>query len=112
MPRAPSASVRLPLRESYLRPELLITAAQGTGCEAIHPGYGFLSERAQFSRLCAEEGVTFIGPSPEAIEAMGDKLSAVQLAEQAGVPRVPGSGRIESMRPTRANSRAATASRS
>ena len=84
-----------PAAQSYLRPELLITAAQGTQCQAIHPGYGFLSERAQFSRMCAKEGLTFIGPSPEAIEAMGDKLSAVQLAEQTGVPRVPGSGRIE-----------------
>ena len=84
-----------PAAQSYLRPELLITAARGTGCDAVHPGYGFLSERARFARMCAEEGVTFIGPSPEAIEAMGDKLSAVQLAEEAGVPRVPGSGRIE-----------------
>jgi acetyl-CoA carboxylase, biotin carboxylase subunit len=83
-------------RESYLRPELLVTAALGTGCAAIHPGYGFLSERAAFSRMCAKEGVTFIGPAPEAIEAMGDKLSAVQLAQEAGVPRVPGSGRIQS----------------
>jgi acetyl-CoA carboxylase, biotin carboxylase subunit len=85
-----------PAPQSYLRPELLITAAQGTGCQAIHPGYGFLSERAPFARMCKEEGIIFIGPSPEAIEAMGDKLSAVQLAEQAGVPRVPGSGRIKS----------------
>jgi acetyl-CoA carboxylase biotin carboxylase subunit len=84
-----------PAAQSYLRPELLIMAAKGTGCEAIHPGYGFLSERAAFARMCEEAGIVFIGPSPEAIEAMGDKLSAVQLAEQAGVPRVPGSGRIE-----------------
>jgi acetyl-CoA carboxylase biotin carboxylase subunit len=85
-----------PAPQSYLRPELLITAAKGTECQAIHPGYGFLSERASFSRMCSEEGVVFIGPSPDAIEAMGDKLSAVQLAEQAGVPRVPGSGRVKS----------------
>ena len=84
-----------PAPQSYLRPELLITAAKGSECQAIHPGYGFLSERASFSRMCGEEGVVFIGPSPEAIEAMGDKLSAVELAEQAGVPRVPGSGRIK-----------------
>jgi acetyl-CoA carboxylase biotin carboxylase subunit len=82
--------------QSYLRPELLVTAAAGTGCEAVHPGYGFLSERAQFSRMCAEAGLTFIGPAPEAIEAMGDKLSAVKLAEAVGVPRVPGSGRVDS----------------
>ncbi len=85
-----------PARESYLKPELLVMAALGTGCAAIHPGYGFLSERAAFARLCAKEGVTFIGPSPETIDAMGDKLSAVQLAQKAGVPRVPGSGRIDS----------------
>jgi acetyl-CoA carboxylase, biotin carboxylase subunit len=83
-----------PARESYLRPELLVTAAKGTGCDAVHPGYGFLSERAAFARLCTQAGVTFIGPSAKAIEAMGDKLSAVQLAAAAGVPRVPGSGRV------------------
>jgi acetyl-CoA carboxylase, biotin carboxylase subunit len=83
-----------PARESYLRPDLLVTAAKGTGCDAVHPGYGFLSERAAFARLCAQAGITFIGPSPEVIEAMGDKLAAVELAAAAGVPRVPGSGRI------------------
>jgi len=82
--------------QSYLRPELLVTAAVGTGCEAVHPGYGFLSERAPFSRMCAESGLVFIGPSPEAIEVMGDKISAVKLAEDVGVPRVPGSGRVDS----------------
>jgi acetyl-CoA carboxylase biotin carboxylase subunit len=81
--------------QSYLRPELLVAAATGTSCEAVHPGYGFLSERAPFSRMCAEAGLAFIGPSPEAIEVMGDKLSAVNLAEKVGVPRVPGSGRVE-----------------
>jgi acetyl-CoA carboxylase biotin carboxylase subunit len=84
-----------PAAQSYLRPELLVTAAAGTGCEAVHPGYGFLSERAPFSRMCADAGLTFIGPSPEAIEVMGDKLSAVKLAEEVGVPRVPGSGRVD-----------------
>ena len=88
--------------QSYLRPEVLVAAAKGTECQAIHPGYGFLSERAPFSRMCKEEGIAFIGPSAEAIEAMGDKLSAVQLAEAAGVPRVPGSGRIGSAADVRA----------
>jgi len=83
-----------PASQSYLRPELMVMAAKGTGCEAVHPGYGFLSERAAFPRLCAQAGIVFIGPSPEAIEAMGDKLSAVRLAVEAGVPRVPGSGLI------------------
>jgi acetyl-CoA carboxylase biotin carboxylase subunit len=86
-----------PARESYLKAETLVAAALGTGCEAIHPGYGFLSERPAFSRLCRKAGVRFVGPSPEAIEAMGDKISAVRLATQAGVPRVPGSERIDSL---------------
>jgi len=80
--------------DSYLRPEILVTAATGTGCQALHPGYGFLSERAAFARMCGEAGLTFIGPSPEAIEAMGDKITALRLAAQAGVPRVPGTDRI------------------
>ncbi|MDO8298720.1 MAG: acetyl-CoA carboxylase biotin carboxylase subunit [Lacisediminimonas sp.] len=83
-----------PSRDSYLRPEILITAALATGCQAVHPGYGFLSERAHFSRLCAENGLVFIGPSPEAIESMGDKLTAVRLADAAGVARVPGSDKV------------------
>ncbi len=83
-----------PSRASYLRPELMVMAAKGTGCDAIHPGYGFLSERAPFSKMCADAGVMFIGPAPDAIEAMGDKLSAVNLAVAAGVPREPGSGLI------------------
>ncbi|MBM3561014.1 MAG: acetyl-CoA carboxylase biotin carboxylase subunit, partial [Alphaproteobacteria bacterium] len=72
-------------RDSYLKPEALVAAAMGTGCEAIHPGYGFLSERPAFSRLCREAKIRFIGPSPEAIEAMGDKISAVRLATETGV---------------------------
>jgi len=81
---------------SYLRPEILISAAKGTGCDALHPGYGFLAESAAFSRMCGEAGVVFIGPSPTAIEAMGDKITAVQLAAQAGLPCVPGTQRLES----------------
>ena len=82
--------------QSYLKADALVMAALGTGCQAVHPGYGFLSERASFSRMCREAGVTFIGPSPEAIEAMGNKIAAVRIAQEAGVPRVPGSGRLES----------------
>ena len=85
-----------PSRDSYLRPEILVMAAKGTGSQAVHPGYGFLSERAAFSKLCADNGIVFIGPTPGVIEAMGDKLSAVRLAVEAGVPRVPGSGLIAS----------------
>jgi len=77
--------------QSYLRPALLVTASRGTGCQALHPGYGFLSERAHFQRMCTEAGVTFVGPSAEAIEAMGDKLSAIRIAKRVGVPTVPGS---------------------
>jgi acetyl-CoA carboxylase biotin carboxylase subunit len=81
--------------ESYLRPEILVTAALGTGCEAVHPGYGFLSERAPFARLCKEAGVKFIGPPAEAMQAMGEKIAARRLAAEAGVPRVPGTERID-----------------
>jgi acetyl-CoA carboxylase, biotin carboxylase subunit len=86
-----------PASQSYLRPELLVMAAKGTGCDAIHPGYGFLAERADFARLCAGEGLVFIGPPPDAIETMGDKLAAIELASAAGVARVPGSGIIRAL---------------
>jgi acetyl-CoA carboxylase, biotin carboxylase subunit len=81
--------------ESYLRPETLVWAARGTGCQAIHPGYGFLSERAHFAALCAQEDVIFIGPSPNAIELMGNKLAAVRLARELGVPSLPASDQLE-----------------
>jgi acetyl-CoA carboxylase biotin carboxylase subunit len=88
-------------RDSYLRPEILVTAALGTGCQAVHPGYGFLSERAAFSKMCADAGLAFIGPSPLAIEAMGDKITAVRVASEAGVPRVPGSARLDGIEQAR-----------
>ncbi len=76
--------------QSYLRAEALITAAHQLGAEAIHPGYGFLSENAAFARQCAEAGLVFIGPPPAAIEALGGKIGARTLAQRAGVPVVPG----------------------
>ena len=78
--------------ESYLRGETLIETARKTGCEAIHPGYGFLSENAEFAELCAAWGIVFIGPPAEVIRRMGDKQAARELMKACGVPVVPGSG--------------------
>jgi acetyl-CoA carboxylase biotin carboxylase subunit len=77
-------------RDSYLNAAALIQAAKQTGADAIHPGYGFLAENAEFAQLCAEEGVAFVGPSADAIERMGDKAAARRLAREADVPTVPG----------------------
>jgi acetyl-CoA carboxylase, biotin carboxylase subunit len=86
-----------PSRESYLVAEKLIDVAKRSGAEAIHPGYGFLSERAHFAEACANAGLVFIGPSPQAIDAMGDKVEARKRMTAAKVPVVPGSeGTIES----------------
>jgi 3-methylcrotonyl-CoA carboxylase alpha subunit len=79
-----------PARESYLDVAAIISAAQASGAEAIHPGYGFLSENAGFAEACAAAGITFIGPPPAAIRAMGSKSAAKALMEAAGVPLVPG----------------------
>ena len=79
-----------PARESYLLPDRILEVAKNTGAQAIHPGYGFLSENARFARACAEAEVDFIGPPASAIEAMGSKSAAKQIMEQAGVPLVPG----------------------
>ncbi len=79
-----------PALESYLFVERLLAAAKATGADAVHPGYGFLSENASFARSCAAAGLTFIGPSPEAMELMGSKTRARAAMEAAGVPVVPG----------------------
>jgi acetyl-CoA carboxylase biotin carboxylase subunit len=84
-PIGPAAS-----RESYLRIDKLMAVARTAGCDALHPGYGFLAENPELARACAKAGVTFIGPSPEAIEQLGSKTAARQLARAVGVPTVPG----------------------
>ncbi|CAA9519376.1 MAG: Propionyl-CoA carboxylase biotin-containing subunit [uncultured Sphingomonas sp.] len=91
--RMADESVRLgpaPAAQSYLNAELILDAVKMTGAEAVHPGYGFLSERESFARALADAGVAFIGPPPNAIAAMGDKIESKKLARQAGVNVVPG----------------------
>ncbi len=80
-----------PSSESYLNIPRIIAAAEITGAEAIHPGYGFLAENAEFAEICERSGLTFIGPTAQQIRQMGDKASARQLMQEAGVPTVPGS---------------------
>jgi acetyl-CoA carboxylase biotin carboxylase subunit len=79
-----------PSRESYLRADKIIEIAKKSGADAIHPGYGFLAEREDFATMCADEGITFIGPKPSSIAAMGDKMTARETVRKAGVPVVPG----------------------
>ncbi len=79
-----------PSTESYLRIDKIIEAATHTGADAIHPGYGFLAENADFAEACSTAGVTFIGPTPDAIRSMGSKRQAKALVEKAGVPVIPG----------------------
>ena len=79
-----------PAAESYLKAELILLAAKETGADCIHPGYGFLSERESFAKACAEAGIAFVGPPPNAIAAMGDKIESKKLAKEAGVNVVPG----------------------
>ncbi|QAY76111.1 acetyl/propionyl/methylcrotonyl-CoA carboxylase subunit alpha [Sphingosinicella sp. BN140058] len=91
--RMADEAVRLgppPASESYLNAELIILACKETGAEAVHPGYGFLSERESFARALADAGIAFIGPPPKAIAAMGDKIESKKLAKAAGVNVVPG----------------------
>ena len=82
--------------KSYLDPNLIVHAAIASGCDALHPGYGFLSERAMLAQLCEDNGVIFVGPRPAVIDALGDKLRARAMAKAAGVPLVPGSEEIAS----------------
>ena len=82
--------------KSYLDPRLVVHAARETGCDGLHPGYGFLSERAILPKLCQEHGIAFVGPEADVIDALGDKLRARAMAREAGVPLVPGSDCIAS----------------
>ncbi|MCS7074825.1 MAG: acetyl-CoA carboxylase biotin carboxylase subunit, partial [Bacteroidia bacterium] len=81
-------------KDSYLNIQNIISAAELTGVDAIHPGYGFLSENSKFSQICKDYGIKFIGSPPEVIDAMGDKASAKETMRKAGVPVIPGSDGI------------------
>ncbi|HXV79400.1 MAG TPA: acetyl-CoA carboxylase biotin carboxylase subunit, partial [Candidatus Binatia bacterium] len=84
--------------DSYLKTGTLLAAAQSTGCDALHPGYGFLSERAELAQACADNKITFIGPTAENITQMGDKLESRKIAASCGVPIVPGSDHAKNPR--------------
>src|SRR6266567_7699464 len=90
--RAADAAHEIPGRgaRAYLDIEAVIAAAKATGCDALHPGYGFLSEKSLLARRCAAEGITFIGPSPAALDLFGDKARAKALARETGVPIIEG----------------------
>jgi len=89
-------------KDSYLKIANIISVAELTNADAIHPGYGFLSENSVFSKTCAQHGIKFIGPSPEMIDSMGDKASAKSTMKEAGVPTIPGSeGLIEDLKAAR-----------
>jgi acetyl-CoA carboxylase biotin carboxylase subunit len=84
-----------PARQSYLRPDAIVDAAVSARADAVHPGYGFLAEVPALPRACAAAGLRFVGPPADVMEAVGDKVTAREAAERAGVPVVPGSGRVK-----------------
>ena len=102
--RVADAAHEIPGRgaRAYLDIEAVISAAKATGCDAVHPGYGFLSENATLARRCVEESIVFVGPSPEALDLFGDKAQAKALAKQCGVPIIEGTGGPTSLEEARA----------
>lgn len=88
-----------PPLESYLRAETILAAAEITQADAIHPGYGFLSERAEFAKMVAEHNLTFVGPSADIIATMGDKMTAIQTMKSLNIPCVPGTGILDAKKP-------------
>ena len=84
-------------RQSYLNGDKIIAVARACGADAIHPGYGFLAENADFAEACEAAGMTFIGPSPDSMRKLGDKIAARQMAIEAGLPVVPGSPEVTSL---------------
>ena len=101
-----------PARDSYLNIPALLAACEITGADAVHPGYGFLSENARFAEILDEHSIHFIGPKPEHIRLMGDKIEAKRTAKRLGIPVVPGSdGGVASDEPRRSRSRATSAFR-
>jgi acetyl-CoA carboxylase biotin carboxylase subunit len=92
-------------RQSYLNATRVIDVALASGADAIHPGYGFLAENADFAEMCVAAGLTFIGPSPESIRRLGNKIAAREIAEAAGIPVVPGSPEVTSLDDARAAGR-------
>lgn len=95
-----------PVHESYLNVDAILAAASAAGAEAIHPGYGFLSENAEFAERCTQQGIVFIGPTPAQIRLFGLKHTARALAQEAGVPLLPGSGILDSVDDALASARA------
>jgi acetyl-CoA carboxylase, biotin carboxylase subunit len=91
-----------PVPRSYLNIPNIISTALITGCDAIHPGYGFLAENARFAEICADHGLTFIGPKPSVIAAMGDKATAKRVMKQAGIATTPGTDILASVQEARA----------
>ena len=91
-PTRPTCSAPRPAAESYLKADRILQIAKDCGAEAIHPGYGFLSENPGFAQACEDAGIAFIGPTPEQMRAFGLKHTARDLAEQRGVPLLPGTG--------------------